>query len=70
MAPWAWIWMLVWIVALLIAVWLVVRAPSRRTTTLEDALAILQVRYARGEITQAEYEHARDALLDDQERAR
>lgn len=61
MAPGDWIWMLVWIVALLFMVWLIVRAPSR--SVADDALAIVAARFARGEISQQEYEQARDALL-------
>lgn len=58
-----WIWMLVWIAALLFMVWLLVRTPSRPAA--EDAHAILRARYARGEISEAEFERARDALLAD-----
>ncbi|HLO36813.1 MAG TPA: SHOCT domain-containing protein [Candidatus Deferrimicrobium sp.] len=62
MGPWGWIWMLVWIVALLFMVWLIVRSPSEPSTA-EDAMAILRVRFARGEISQEEFERARNALL-------
>lgn len=64
MDPAAWIWMLIWIVALLIAVWLLVRTPRPRGSA-EDALSILRARFARGDISQDEYERARDALLGD-----
>ena len=64
MEPWGWIWMLVWIAALLFMVWLIVRSPSGQSTT-EDAMAILRARFARGEISQAEYEQAKGALLAD-----
>lgn len=65
MEPWGWVWMLVWIGALLLTVWLLVHQPTQRTS-VEDAQAILRVRFARGEITQSEFERARDALLVDQ----
>ena len=57
-----WIWMGVWIVALLGMVWLIV-AGSRGRGPREDALEILRARFARGEISQEEFERARDALL-------
>jgi putative membrane protein len=66
MAPWAWIWMLVWIVALLFMVWLIVRSPSERSTA-EDAMQILRARFARGEISQEEFERAKGALLTDKQ---
>lgn len=55
--PASWIWMLVWIAALLVMVWLIVRR-SEDYPTAEDALAILRARYARGEISQSEFERA------------
>lgn len=64
MGPWAWVWMLVWIVALLFMVWLIVRSPAERSTA-EDAMAILRARFAHGEISQDEFERARIALLSD-----
>jgi len=64
MGPWAWIWMLIWIAALLFMVWLIVRGPAERPEA-EDAAAILRARFARGEISQDEFERARDALLAD-----
>ena len=66
MEPWGWIWMLVWIFALLFMVWLIVRSPSDRSTA-EDAMAILRARFARGEISQAEFEQAKGALLSDRQ---
>jgi putative membrane protein len=65
MGPWGWIWMLVWIAALLFMVWLLVHRPAEPTTA-EDAMAILRARFARGEISQDEFERARAALLADQ----
>ena len=41
MGPWAWIWMLIWIAALLFMVWLIVRCPAERPAA-EDAIAILR----------------------------
>lgn len=64
MWPWGWIWMVIWIAALLFAVWLIVRVPINRPTN-EEAMGILRARFARGEISQDEYERARDALLMD-----
>ena len=63
--PWGWIWMLVWIAALLFVVWLLIRTPSQRST-VEDAHGILRARFARGELSQEEFERAREALLNDQ----
>lgn len=69
MGPWGWIWMLVWIVALLFMVWLIVRSPTEPTAT-EDAMAILRARFARGEISQEEFERACAALLVDYQELR
>jgi uncharacterized membrane protein len=66
MGPMGWIWMLIWIAALLFMVWLIVRAPAERTTS-EDAMTILRGRFARGEISQEEFGRARDALLADRQ---
>jgi putative membrane protein len=55
-----WIWMVVWIGALLGMVWLLV-AGGRRVER-DDPLDILRARYARGEINEAEFRHARDLL--------
>lgn len=66
MGPWGWIWMLVWIAALLFMVWLIVRVPSAQSPT-EDAMTILRARFARGEISQEEFERAKGALLSDKQ---
>jgi putative membrane protein len=66
MGPWGWIWMLVWIAALLFMVWLIVRVPTAQSTA-EDAMAILRARFARGEISQEEFERAKVALLADKQ---
>jgi len=57
-----WIWMAVWIVALFVMVWLVVRNPSRPVEA--DAMDILRARFARGEISKEEFEQARTVLLE------
>lgn len=53
---------LVWLGILFVLVWAVLRVTSPRTSTEEDALEILKRRYARGEISRAEFEEARKAL--------
>ena len=61
-----WIWMLVWVAALLLMVWLVVRRPDEASAT-EDPLTILRARFARGEIDQEAFERAKDVLLTDRQ---
>lgn len=61
-----WIWMLVWVGALLLMVWLVVRRPDQGPSA-EDPLAILRARFARGEIDQDAFERAKDVLLTDRQ---
>ena len=61
-----WIWMLVWVAALLLMVWLVVRGPDQASSA-EDPLAILRGRFARGEIDQEAFERAKDVLLTDRQ---
>ncbi len=56
----AWIWMLVWIFALIVMVWLILRADRRAPT--DDPDAILRARFARGEINSDEFERARLVL--------
>ena len=58
------IWMLIWIAALVVMVWLIVRRPDDRPRA-DDAQAILRARFARGELSQEEFERARDALIAD-----
>jgi uncharacterized membrane protein len=65
--PWGVLLMLVWIAALVAMVWLIVRSPSDGHRA-EDALGILRGRFARGEISQEEFERARNALLMDEGR--
>ena len=64
-----WIWMFVWIAVLLAMVWLILRGSTDRAPG-EDALAILRARFARGEISQQEFEQARGALLTDYQELR
>lgn len=69
MGPWSWVWMLVWITVLIVMVWLIVRSPAE-STAAEDAMAILRARFARGEISQEEFERARAVLLVDYQELR
>ena len=64
MESWGWVWMFIWIAVLLTMVWLIVRVPADRPAS-EDALAILRARFARGEISEEEFERARTVLLSD-----
>jgi putative membrane protein len=57
-----WIWMAVWVTALLVMVWLVVRTPGRSAEA--DAMEILRARFARGELSKEQFEQARAVLLD------
>ena len=56
----AWIWMLVWIFALVAMVWLIVRADRRRPA--DEPEAILRARFARGEINAEDFERAKLVL--------
>lgn len=62
----AWLWMGVWVVALLVMVWLLVRG-GERPPGAEDPDTILRARYAHGDITQAEFEQARRVLRTEKE---
>ncbi|HET7727825.1 MAG TPA: SHOCT domain-containing protein [Candidatus Limnocylindrales bacterium] len=57
--------MLIWVGALLAMVWLLVRPADQ--SRYPDAMAILRARYARGELTDAEFQHAQHLLRDDPE---
>jgi putative membrane protein len=61
-----WLWMGAWIVALLAMVWLIVRGTHGRTAG-EDAMGILRARFARGEISEEEFQRARLALSSDRD---
>lgn len=56
-----WIWMLFWIAALLVMTYLLVRQPGQQPPR-EDAVTLLRKRFARGEISPAEFKRALDAL--------
>lgn len=57
----SWIWMAIWVVALIAMVWLLV-SGGRGRERVDDPLDILRARYARGEIGDEEFRHARDVL--------
>lgn len=58
-----WLWMVLGIVLVVVVVWALVSAVAgRERPSTDDAAQILEVRFARGEITQAEYEQARRLL--------
>ncbi len=58
----AWIWMGAWAVVMILVVWLLVREPRQDART--NPGAILQARFARGEITEDELMRATRALED------
>ena len=58
-----WLWMILAVVLVVVVLWALVSAiPGRERHTTDDPAQILKVRYARGEISQAEYEQARRLL--------
>lgn len=58
-----WLWMVVGIVLVVVIIWALVSAVSTRDRpAADDAAQILQARFARGEISQGEYEQARRLL--------
>ncbi len=61
MAADGWLWLLIWVAALVVMVWLVTRAPNG-TTAPEEPLEILRRRFALGEISEIEYQRALQAL--------
>ena len=61
MALGGWLWMAIWVIALLAMVWLLV-SGGRGRERAEDPLDILKARFARGEISEDEFRHARDIL--------
>lgn len=60
MDPTTWIWMFIWILALVAMVWLIVRADRRAPA--DDPETILKARFARGELSAEEFERARLVL--------
>lgn len=56
-----WIWMAIWVIALLAMVWLLVSGERGRSQS-DDPLEVLRARYARGEISEEQFRHARDVL--------
>jgi putative membrane protein len=62
-----WVWMGVWIFALVVMVWFITRSPDTQRGN-QEPLEILRTRFARGEISQAEYEQARRVLEPDRSR--
>ena len=58
-----WLWMILAVVLLVVIVWAVVSAiQGRDRGPADDAAQILKTRFARGEISQEEYEQARRLL--------
>jgi len=58
-----WLWMILGVVLLVAIVWVLVAAiPNRDRPATDDAAQILKSRFARGEISQEEYEQARRLL--------
>ena len=57
------LWMVLGIVLIVLVAWVLVSAVAgRERTSTDDAGQILKARFARGEITQTEYEQARRLL--------
>lgn len=58
-----WLWMILGVVLLVAIVWAIVAAiPNRDRPAADDAARVLKSRFARGEISQEEYEQARRVL--------
>lgn len=52
-----WIWMTVWVLALIVMVWLLV-SPGGRRQKDDDPIEILRSRFARGEMSEEEFRRA------------
>ena len=52
------VWMGVWIFALVLMVWFITRSPHADRSAATEPRDILRTRFARGEINQTEYEQA------------
>ena len=61
------VWMGVWIFALVVMVWFITRSPDTDRSAVTEPRDILRTRFARGEINQAEYEQACRVLNPEQE---
>jgi len=58
-----WLWMILAVILVVAVIWVLVTAVGGRDRRgVDDAAQILKARFARGEITQAEYEQARRLL--------
>ncbi|HEX7949562.1 MAG TPA: SHOCT domain-containing protein [Candidatus Limnocylindrales bacterium] len=58
-----WLWMILALILIVAVMWVLATAVSGRDhTPTDDAAQILRARFARGEISQAEYEQARRLL--------
>lgn len=58
-----WLWMILAVVLVVAVAWVLVTAVTGRDqTAADDAAKILRARFARGEITEAEYDQARRLL--------
>lgn len=65
MGPWAWVVMVAfWIAVIALVVWAVRSAATTGRPDPDQALRILDERFARGEIDQQEYEERRRILQD------
>jgi putative membrane protein len=67
MGAWGWLWMLAgllfWVGVVVLVVWGAAALFGRRGDAAEpDALELLRRRYARGEISEAEFERARRTI--------
>lgn len=57
------LWMVLGVILLVVIVWAVIAAiPGRDRPPIDDAAQILKARFARGEISNEEYEQARRLL--------
>lgn len=58
-----WLWMTLGVVLLIAVIWAVMAmVPGRGRPTADDPAQILKTRFARGEISQEQYEQARRLL--------
>ena len=58
-----WLWMILAVILIVVVAWVLIAAiTGRNRSAADDASEILKARFARGEISQAEYEQARRLL--------